>query len=79
MNIILQDHTHRFYTAADRLNRLLSGGSHDIFSADIFYHQSCYIKFAIKSADEIPKHEEINENKREAVIDIFCNIYRQKL
>ena len=25
-----------------------SGGSHDIFAADVYYHQSCYIKFVLK-------------------------------
>ena len=25
-----------------------SGGSHDIFAADVYYHQSCYIQFVLK-------------------------------
>ena len=67
-DIFLGNLDHRFYTAAGRLDRLLSGGSHDIFSADIFYHQSCYIKFAIKTIDRITIDEEIQENKRETVL-----------
>ena len=32
------------------MNRLLileSGASHDLFAIDVYYHQSCYIKFAL--------------------------------
>ena len=39
----------RCYSSALRLQLILSGEAHDIFAADIYYHQSCYIKFAIKS------------------------------
>ena len=35
----------KFYKAAKRVDLLLSGSSHDIYSADIFYHQSCYRNF----------------------------------
>ena len=68
-----------FYAAAGRSDRLLSGGSHDIFSADIFYHQSCYIKFAIKTIDGITIDEEIQENKRETVLDIFSQRIKAKI
>eukprot|EP00795_Rhopilema_esculentum_P013856 gene13856-4798_t len=30
---------HRFYAAVNRLQLLTSGESHDVFAADIFYHQ----------------------------------------
>ena len=31
-----------FYEAAKRLDILLSGTSHDVFAADVFYHKNCY-------------------------------------
>ena len=36
-----QNKNKKFYIAAKRLNMLLSGASHDILAADIFYHRSC--------------------------------------
>ena len=45
MKMYLCDRSHRLYTAANRLELLLSGQSHDIYAVDIYYHQSCYIKF----------------------------------
>ncbi len=43
----IQDKEHHFYAAANRLQLVTSGQSHDIFVIDIYYHQSCYLKFAI--------------------------------
>ena len=37
---------HKLYPAAKRLDVLLSG-FYDIFAADVYIHQSCYLKFAI--------------------------------
>ena len=34
-----------FYEAAKRLDILLSGTSHDVFAADVFYHKNCYSSF----------------------------------
>lgn len=36
---------HKFYEALKRLDIKLSGGSHNIHAADIFDHQSRYIKY----------------------------------
>ena len=33
------------YVGAKRLELLLSGPSHDVFAADAYYHQSCYLCF----------------------------------
>ena len=43
---LLEMKEHRFFSAAQRLEIILSG-FHDIFAAVIYIHQSCYIKFAI--------------------------------
>ena len=42
----------RFFQAAKRLDILLSGSVRDVFAADVFYHQSCYIKFLIKRSKD---------------------------
>ena len=60
----------RHYSAAKRLDILLSGSARDIFSADICYHQSCYIKFVIKPV--VPAtNEEIGNCKRDDVLNLF--------
>ena len=58
--IFLDDPNHRLHDAAKRLDVILSGFS-DIFAADVYYHQSCYIKFAINPQVEkkAQKHVDI--------------------
>ena len=75
MELFLKTKSSRFYSAAKRLNILLSGQSHDIFAVDIYYHQSCYIKYALKPATQ----EEITQNNKkveEEVLDAF--LYKVK-
>ena len=38
-DVFLHDKTNRHYDAAKRLDILVSGSAHEIFAADIFYHQ----------------------------------------
>ena len=40
-NYHMQNKNNKSYLAAKRLNMLLSGASHNIFAADLFYHPSC--------------------------------------
>ena len=51
----------KFYKAAKMVNLLLSDSSHDIYSADIFYHQSCYRNFVreqkLKTVDDDSQNE----------------------
>ena len=69
-NIVIANAESRFFQAAQRLNILLSGSAHDVFAADIFYHQSCYIKFVIKPVKQQPK-DVLEKNKRDDVLDLF--------
>ncbi len=46
-NIYMKDLSHRFYQASKHLDILSSSQSHNIFAVDVFYHQWCYIKFAL--------------------------------
>ena len=41
----LVDSDRNCYVGAKRLELLLSGPSHDIFPADVYYHQSCHLCF----------------------------------
>ena len=45
---------------AKRLDILLS--AHDVFAADVFYHQSCYIKFLTKPV-KLPSKNELQEKQ----------------
>ena len=38
----------RFFQATKIFDIIFSGNAHDVFAADVFYDQSCYIKFLIK-------------------------------
>ena len=40
-SIFLKDEDSRFHNAAIKSNILLAG-SHDIYAADVYHHQSCY-------------------------------------
>ena len=52
MNVFLQDPAKKFHEAATRLYMKIGYAhekiAHDFFAADIFYHDSCYIKFTLK-------------------------------
>jgi hypothetical protein len=45
MNINLKTESSRVFNVSKLIKILLSGPSHDICSADICYHQSCYLIF----------------------------------
>ena len=47
-NIYIVDKESQFFQADKRLDILLNGSAYDVFAADVFYRQSCYIKFIIK-------------------------------
>ena len=41
----LVDSDSNWYAGAKHLELLLSGSLHDIFVVDVYYHQSCYLRF----------------------------------
>ena len=47
-NIFIVNKESLLFQAAKRFDFSLSGSTYDVFAADVFYHQSCYIKFLIK-------------------------------
>ena len=48
----------------------ISFEAHDIYIADIFYHNSCYMKFAIKKKVTVNNEEEM-ENLQNDVLEEF--------
>ena len=74
----LKDPDHRFYVAANRLQIAISGESHDIFAADIFYHQSCYLRFTTSVMPSSVQAEEDEETAKIDVMNEFYGIIRKK-
>ena len=48
MNVFLQYPATKFHEAAARLYMKTGYEAHDSFTADIYYYNSCYIKFALE-------------------------------
>ena len=53
MNVLLQDAATKFHEAATRLYMITGYENHGFFAADIYYHNSCYIKFALKKMEQV--------------------------
>ena len=68
----LKNENNRLYDASKRLDIKLSGSFHDIYAVDIFYRQSCYVKY-VHSRSRAILGSEINyvENIRKTALDIF--------
>ena len=66
MNIFLQDPATEFHEAATRLYTKIEFEAHDLFSADIYYQNSCYIRFALKKIQQT-----VDENVELLESDIF--------
>ena len=60
----------RFFHAVKRLGILLSGKVHDIFAADVFYHQTCYITFLLNPVKLLSK-DDLQKKKAKNVLDLF--------
>ena len=52
MNIFLQDPQTEFHEAATRLYQKIEYEAHDFFPVDIYYQNSCYIKFSLKKNEQ---------------------------
>ena len=72
-DLLRQHPSHRYYSAAVRLNQMLSGDSTDIFSVDVFSHKSCHIKFAINAKPTL--EEEKNDEMARLYEDVLSNFY----
>ena len=68
----IQNKEHRFFAAANRLQLAISGQSHDIFAIDVYYHQSCYLKFAI---NEQRRQKQIDDDLEDIQNDVMSEIF----
>ena len=71
--IFIANPNHRFYEAARRLERLQGGQSFDIFAIDVYYHNSCYIKFAINPVklQKMTKDDDMNQGEADVMADFY--------
>lgn len=70
--IYINNSTLKYHVSAKRLDLLLSGQSHDIHSADVYYHQSCYLNFV-----RITKESKIKDgasDEENVLQDFFTSI-----
>ena len=72
-SIFLKDEESRFHNAAIKLNILLAG-SHDIYAANVYYHQSCYLKYAV---NKIAENAESNEYEETLSVKYFKRFFVQ--
>ena len=68
-SIFLKDKDSRFHNAAIKLNIILAG-SHDIYAEGVYYHQLCYLKYAV---NKIAGNAESNEYEETLSVDILDN------
>ena len=52
MNVFLEDPATEFHEAATQLHTKKEYEAHNFFPADIYYQNSCYIKFALKKIEQ---------------------------
>ena len=69
----LKDKDGKHFAAANRLQMIISGECHDIFAADVYYHNSCYLNFAVTPIIQV-ENERIEENTSDILKDCFCKI-----
>ena len=64
----LQDKEHKFHEADTKLQIKISSEAHGFYATDVFYHDSCYIRFAIKEKVTFNKDEQM-ENLQKDILD----------
>ena len=79
VGVFLSMPDHKFNAAANRLKILESGQSLDIFSIDVYYHQSCYVKFALKPVTKEEESAVEALQKREEIMTDFFRAVRIKI
>ena len=76
---VLKDKDGKHFAAANRLQMIISGECHEIFAADFYYHNSCYLKFAVNPIIQQVENERIQENTSDILKDFFCKIKIKKV
>ena len=63
MNVFLQDPATKFHEDATRIYMKMGHEAHDSFAADIYFYNSCYIKFALTKIEQtVDETVELLEN-----------------
>ena len=75
-SIFLKDEGNRFHNAAIKLKILLSG-FHNIYTADVYYHQSCYLKHAVNKIAENAESNGYGETLSVNILDGFLSKVEQ--
>ncbi len=70
---------HRFNAAARRLKLLQSGQSFDLYSIDVYYHQSCYLKFAVNPLTQKEEEDAAYDERRKQTLADFFKAVRIKI
>eukprot|EP00794_Sanderia_malayensis_P001897 gene1897-2154_t len=74
-NMYLQEPEHCFFDAAKRLQILQGGSGHDLFAINVYYHQSCYLKFTVSPVllrDE--KSQQLNDRTQDVLDEFYAKI-----
>ena len=71
MTLYLQDKNHKFHDAATRLQMKISFEAHDFYAADVYYHNSCFIKFAVKKITTLPLNEKAEILQNDILDEFF--------
>ena len=74
-SIFLKDEDRRFHNAAIKLN-ILFAGSHNIYAADVYYHQSCYLKYAVNKIAGNAESNEYEETSVNILDDFLSKVER---
>ena len=71
-SIFLKDEDSRFHNAAIKLHILLEG-SHDVYAAEVYHHESCYLKYAVNKIkyNKIAGNAESNEYEETLCLNIL--------
>ena len=52
---------------------ILLAGSHDIYAADVYYHQSCYLKYAVNKIAGNAESNKYEETLSVNILDDFLS------
>ena len=74
MTHFLQDKGHKFHETATRFQMKISFEARDFYAADVFHHNSGYIKFAIKKKVIINKDEQIKNLQNEILEEFLYSL-----
>ena len=76
ISIFLKDEDSRFYNAAIKLNIRLAG-CHNIYAKDVYYRQSCYLKYAVNKVGGNAESNEYGDTLSFNILDDFLSKVEQ--